>query len=256
MFIKIFLLIFEGNKRKFIHRLTLMVILIKIATMKHIKSIIVVLSILVFSCSDEPQNSQVCNFTDYRYYYDQRISVGELQDNYVIVGIDIAYTDVEIENFITSIEAFDRTYNYTIHNNGPNQTRDIPLRLNTSRTCEEITALISVLNQYEIVSYTHYAMQTNTCTNFFGQTMGNLCVSAHANHFLVKAQNNNDLSDLYETIAQTNTAYFGTVPSMQSWHRVKATKESNGDALKMANYFYETGLFEIVEIGVGRYAVE
>ena len=43
---------------------------------------------------------------------------------------------------------------------------------------------------------------------------------------------------------------------MPKWFQLRATKTSNGDGLKMANDFYETGLFEYSEPGISTYPVE
>lgn len=43
---------------------------------------------------------------------------------------------------------------------------------------------------------------------------------------------------------------------MPKWFELRATKNSNGDALKMANHFYKTGLFESSEPGISKYPVE
>ena len=57
-------------------------------------------------------------------------------------------------------------------------------------------------------------------------------------------------------ISETNTELVTQNEFMPKWFELRATKNSNGDALKMANYFYETGLFESAEPGISKYPVE
>ena len=57
-------------------------------------------------------------------------------------------------------------------------------------------------------------------------------------------------------ITETNTELVEQNEFMKKWFTLRATKNSNGDALKMANYFYETGLFESSEPDVTKYPVK
>lgn len=66
----------------------------------------------------------------------------------------------------------------------------------------------------------------------------------------------NDLTDLNRIIEETNTEIVGPNDFMPKVFELRATKRSQGDALKMVNHFYETGLFEFTEPGISKYAVE
>jgi hypothetical protein len=64
------------------------------------------------------------------------------------------------------------------------------------------------------------------------------------------------LTDLSQMIAQTNTELVEQNQFMAKWFELRATKESDGDGLAMANFFYESGLFEHSEPGISKYPVE
>lgn len=64
------------------------------------------------------------------------------------------------------------------------------------------------------------------------------------------------MTDLNQKIAETNTELVKQNEFMPKWYELRATKNSKGDALKMANYFYETGFFECSEPGISLYPVE
>jgi hypothetical protein len=64
------------------------------------------------------------------------------------------------------------------------------------------------------------------------------------------------LTDLNKIIAETKTELVKQDEFMPNRFELRATKSSNGDALKMANYFYETGLFQCSEPGISKYPVE
>lgn len=61
--------------------------------------------------------------------------------------------------------------------------------------------------------------------------------------FYVKLKNSEDTVILEKTAIENNLKIEGLCMLSPSWYILSCTKNSNGDALKMANLFYETGLF-------------
>ena len=88
------------------------------------------------------------------------------------------------------------------------------------------------------------------------EPIGNLCINSYSSLFYVKVSDETDLTDLNNVITKTNTELVEQNEFMKNWVTIKATKSSKGDALKMANYFYETGLFESSEPDITKYPVE
>lgn len=223
------------------------------------------LSLLITSCSkkDEPepkaetefvQNS--CDFINFKYYNGNQDDLGYLSNNYILIAVDTIYNDSIIQSFISTLNQFDQSYNYTIHTPGQYKFKEIPLKLNSSKNCEEITQIISELEQQTIIDYVHYTMKTDACTNLIGDTIGNLCINSYGSNFYVNVFDENDLTALNQMIAQTNTELVEQNQFMVKWFELRATKNSNGDALAMANFFYESGLFEHSEPGISKYSVE
>lgn len=201
-----------------------------------------------------PQGS--CDFIDFKYYNGTQDYLGELQNNYILIGIDTVYSDNQIQDFISTVNQLDLNYAYTIHTSRQYKFKEIPVRLRSSATCEQITQIITELEQNAIVSYAHYTMITDNCQNFIWEPIGNLCINSYGSIFSVKVFDENDLSDLNRKIAETNTELVKQNDFMPKWFELRATKHSNGDALRMANYFYETELFEHSEPGISKYPVE
>lgn len=226
--------------------------------MKNIILPILILNLLLVSCSkddNEPiQNS--CNFIDFKYYDGTQDNLGEMSNEYLLIGIDTTYSDNQIQSFISNLNQFDQAYNYSIHHTGQYKFKEIPLKFNSSKNCAEITQIIDDLEQDQIISYAHYTMQTENCNNLIGEPIGNLCINSYGSNFYVKVFDENDLTDLNSTIAQTNTELIEQNEFMPKWYELRATKTSSGDALDMANCFYETGLFEHSEPGISKYPVE
>ena len=217
------------------------------------------IGILLISCSNDDETEPVqssCDFINFKYYSGTQDYLGELSNEYILIGVDTTFTDSEIENFITTIDVVDQNYNYTIQRSGQYKFKEIPLKLNASKNCEEITQIISDLNQNSIISYTHFTMETDDCNNLIWEPMGDLCINSYGSSFFVKVQDENDLTDLNQMITETNTELVEQNQFMEKWFELRATKESNGDGLAMANYFYESGLFEHSESGISKYPVE
>lgn len=205
--------------------------------------------------TEEENTPSMCDFINFKYYQGEEDFLGELAHNYVLVAFDTIRSDTQIQNFIAAENEFDQNYIYTIYDHG-DKYKEVPLKLVQSKTCEEITQLISVLEQNAIVSYVHYTMQTDDCTVYIDEPMGDLCVFTYSSVFYVKVFDENDLTDLEDMIAQTNTELIHQNPFTTNWFSLRATKESNGDALAMANYFFESGLFEHSEPNITKYPVE
>jgi hypothetical protein len=197
-----------------------------------------------------------CEFIDFKYYNDTQDYLGEMSNDYLLIGIDTIYNDIQIQSFISTLPQFDQTYNYSIHHSGNYKFKEIPLKFTSSKSCGEITQIISDIEQNQIVSYAHFTMQTNDCQNLIWEPIGNLCVNSYGSNFYVKVFDENNLSDLNLVISQTNTELVEQNQFMPKWFELRAIKTSDGDGLAMANYFYETGLFEHSEPGISKYPVE
>tara|TARA_B110000902_G_scaffold217889_1_gene251409 strand:- start:179 stop:859 length:681 start_codon:yes stop_codon:yes gene_type:complete len=226
--------------------------------MKNLILSIMTVTFLFTNCSknDEVTTQGSCDFIDFKYYNGTKDNLGELQNNYILVGIDTTYSDSQIQSFISTVNQLDQNYIYTIHTSAQYKFKEIPLRLKSSNTCEEIIQIISELKQNTIVSNAHYTMKTNSCQNLIGEEIGNLCINSYGSNFYVKVFDENDMTDLNQKISETNTKLVEQNEFMPKWFELRATKNSDGDALKMANYFYETGLFEHSEPGISKYPVE
>jgi len=223
------------------------------------------LSLLITSCSkeDKPgpktetefiQNS--CDFINFKYYNGNQQDLGYLSNDYILIAVDTINNDSVIQYFVSTLNQFDQSYNYTIYTSGQYKFKQIPLKLSSSKNCEEITQIISDLEQNTIIDYVHYTMKTDACTNLIGNTVGNLCVNSYSSSFYVNVFDENNLTDLNQMITQTNTELVGQIQFMAKWFELRATKNSNGDALAMANYFYESGLFEHSEPSMSKIPVE
>lgn len=214
---------------------------------------LVLLTGLLASCHKDtiPEVPQNCHFTNFRYYNGAKDTLGEMSNNYLLVAFDSAYTEYTIRRFIASLHYFDQRYPYTLYSNGL-----ATLKFGSPKTCEEITGIISSLQKESIVEFAHYTLQTNDCLSMIMITLGNLCVRSYSNLFNVEVYDPANLNDLYKMIAETRTELVEQNQFMKQWFTIRTTKNSRGDALQMANYFYESKLFAATEPELSKFPVE
>lgn len=216
------------------------------------------IAITFAGCKKDCNDSQSCEFVNYKYYYDKKDTFGILQNNYITMGIDSAVSEKGIRDFVAGIDDFDHSYNYKIYGASPRyRYKEVALRLSSAKSCEEITRLIHRLKENEIVGYAHFTYQTTNCNSYIGGKLGNLCVLGYGNDFYVSVKDSANLGPLYKTIEETNTELVEKdALHSTGLYKIRATKTSKGDALKMANYFQETGLFRFSDPSIGTYPVE
>lgn len=216
---------------------------------------LIIFTILLGSCSKEPA-IHTCNFINYKYYHAAKEYLGELSNDYIVIGCDTSYDSTEIQHLIYSKSYFDKNYKYTIYNFPNHKFKEIPLKFTNPKSCEDITDIIADLHKSSIVSYAHYTMKAKGCSDLLGRPMGNKCVQVYGSFFYVKVYDDTNLSDLIRMADSTNTQLMEALPYTTKWYKLVATKNSKGDALAMANYFFESRLFEASEPGIGIYPVE
>ncbi|GAB3419181.1 hypothetical protein GCM10027516_14350 [Niabella aquatica] len=220
---------------------------------------LLILSFLLLNCNKKNEIkifNDSCAFIDFKYYKGEKDNLGELSNDYLLVAFDTSYTDTEIKHFISSLNDFDQGYPYKIHTIAQYRYKEVPLKFATSRDCEAITQTISTLQQSSMVAYAHYTMQTDNCTNLIWEPIGRRCINSYGSDFYVKVKDADNLSDLNKMVTQTKTELIKKNDFTTKTYTIRATKRSKGDALAMANYFYESGLFEFSEPGTSKYPVE
>lgn len=223
--------------------------------MKHIAPLIILLLFFTSSCQKEIEKS-LCNFTDFYYYKNEPYSLGKMSEEYILIGTDTSNSDNAIKTFIQSNSYFNQNFDFKIHKFNNYQYKQITLKLSKTRNCSEIANLLSEIEKNAIVDYAHYTIQTEDCSNDIWESIGNKCVNSYSSLFYVKVKDMNNLSAFYNTIHETNTIIKEQNQFMENWFLLNADKNSKGNALQMANYFYETGLFSSSEPDIIKIAVE
>lgn len=219
------------------------------------------ISILTVSCSKDKETSSKetifeCNHLDYYYYNDEATTIGSLSNNYLLVAFDSIQSNESIHSFINSKTFFDPDYVSIIYQNELYPYKQVPIKLNGNKTCEEITEIIFDVRLNPSTPYAHYTMQTDECRDPTGEIMGDLCVWSYSSLFYVRVNDVNDLSHLTSTIQETQTFLVSQNAFDPEIFELRADETSMGDALAMANYFHETGHFVYTSAHIFKVPVE
>jgi len=193
---------------------------------------------ITISVVNEDPESKACQYVDFKYYQDQPLSVGEMSAEYIVIGSNSLNNNNEIADLIESKNYFDQNYEYNISSYENYPFKQVALKLNYERSCQEITAIIADLKSNAYVDYAHYGMQTDNCTNDIWETIGDLCINSYSSIFAVKVFDENDLTDLINLMQETNTTLVKQNQFIPQWFHLRADKNSSGDALhfKLLSY--------------------
>jgi hypothetical protein len=220
------------------------------------RKIFLLFALIVFGCKNDDQDTSNCNFVNFYYYKDQKLSLGNMSSQYLLIGSDTSNTDDEIKNFIKARNFFDQTYDFKIIKGPPSKYMLIPVKLNEISNCSEIARIIGDIKKNSLVDFAHYTFQTDDCISPIFEPMGRKCVDSYGNFIYVKVKDTTDISALDSIMKVTNTSDKKQDQFQKSFFSITVDKNAKGDAMEMAKYFYETGLFESAEPAILKFAVE
>ncbi len=188
-----------------------------------------------------------CDLLNFKYYNDAEYDLGNVSDLYLMLACDGDASTQQIEDLVASMSFFDQDYTYEIREDENYPFQYMALKFDERKSCEQIVLAKAALEEQEIVSYVHHSFETDDCMSPIWEPLGELCVNTYSSLFYVKVMDQHDLADLYDNISYANCEFVSQNSFMPQWFTVRATKDSNGDALKLANLFYESGQFLAAE---------
>jgi hypothetical protein len=210
--------------------------------------------VILLGCKkNEITRESTCSFTDFLYYRGKKEPIGEMSGDYITVGIDTINKDDKIRSFIKQKDYLDQDYKFDIIRDKYSKYIDIALKLKQTSNCNEIAWILNDIKQNSIIEFANFTIKTDDCDNYIFEKMGELCVRYYGNFFYVSVKDTSNISDLKKIILETDTKFGNYL--LSNLYLVYTNKNSKGDAIKMANYFYESGLFEYTEVGFGRKVV-
>jgi len=176
----------------------------------------------------------------YRNHEGNKIYLNHLND-WLIIGFERQAKAEEIVEYVNKTGLFKKVD--IAHISYPDSTRWLSEHYNTllivnikqQKTCSQLKEIILMLEQSSIVEYAGniFCGETN-CSTWWAT---GFC-------FYVTVNDENDLDDLYALSQETNTLIIGQNEFDLRSFVLKANKYSTGNSLQMANFYFETGLFE------------
>lgn len=219
---------------------------------------LILLSIL--SCSDADNefgnNDKGCGYQGFYYYDDSQQPIGELSSEYLLIGSDTTNREDWLIEFINQNNNFENISLSDINHYSNYRYNLAVVKFRRSKNCKQMTSIIEMLEEESLIDFVHFIIKTDDCTNAIWEEIGEKCVDSYSNLFYVQVLEPDDLSNLDSIIRKTNTRILSQNEFMDNWFTLEATKLSQGDAMQMANYFYETGLFEAAEPDIIKLVVE
>ena len=178
-----------------------------------------------------------CECTNKLYYYntyDYEKKFFTLVNDYLLIGFDKQTQSTDIVNYINQIGLFNLVDSNSILRH--NVKHDM-LFINTTepKTCLQLIKIISTLKESPIVLFANFTFESTDVYND---------IWTYMNGFRVKLKvGGSTFADLQNIAIETNTLIVGQNEFDPLIYELITDKNSQGDALQMANYFYETGNF-------------
>lgn len=215
------------------------------------------LILVIIGCEVKQNVSKApCDYEGYKYYQGKKDTLGEMSHDYLLIGVDSSRSNYEIVNFIKTQRIFETITDSTIRHSPNYRYKYFIAKFVESKNCEEVTYAINTLHNSPIIEFAHYTIQTDNCRNLIGDEMGEKCVLSYSSLFYVEVKSADSLAHLNEVAEETNTQILEQDQLNEKLFTLHANKRSQGDALHMANHFFETGLFEYAEPDIIKIAAE
>jgi hypothetical protein len=205
---------------------------------------IIPMLVLGIGCTKNNDNAiteTVCTQGQFYYYNGAKYFLDtNLTANKLVIGFPIGMAKSEVLSFINDNGPFVHMTD-TAAINTTADFRTVMATCGSNKSCVEMADLIKNLNKKQQVSFASYVYKGGLSTG--NDTLKHY--TSIADEFIVQVKDGADLSGLTSAIAQTNTSIRKQLAP--DTYLLKTTKDSKGNAMQMANFFFETGQFKYAE---------
>lgn len=196
-----------------------------------------------------------CDFIDYSYSNGYKAPLTPMSNEYLLVGFYNPANYSLMRNLAKESGHFDTDYPVKIFEDEDPEFTNAIFKFDTPKTCDEIANIIYEVGKSHLVAYANYTMESEFCTRPYYDK----CVYYYGSNFMVAVQDEENFADLERMMEMTKTELVGKMFEDQDFPNLfilRATKNSNGHAIKIANLFFETGNFKNVWNNIDRQMVE
>lgn len=198
------------------------------------------ISFLMVGCNDDVIESNIASHvtatralagSDYYWYNGQQITIAKVENKeFILFNSSYAQSLTSSNNLKTLVEPHDVTLSSNIQQN-----------IKTSGSLKWAIVESPTLVSTALNSNANIVYQAPCFKSIDGKELGLGYV------FYAKLKSAKDLSELESLASKNNVTILGNNKFMPLWYTLSCTKESLGNALEMANKFYETGFFASCE---------
>ncbi len=193
---------------------------------------------IVVSCEKEEieYSYDLCKQGHFYYTFDEKYYIDSLmQNDYLLIGFEKSYLNEQINEFLNNQTYFESENLVEQYDLQDINYKLIIRKFKTSKSCVEIENIIHKLHKSEIVAFAAF-----TYTGKFCMDLNCTELMSYSNEFLVQLNDSTDYNKLIKLVNKTNT---WIKKESRLYILIGVDKNSLGNSMLMANYFYETGLF-------------
>ncbi|MBN1118487.1 MAG: hypothetical protein JXA77_14850 [Bacteroidales bacterium] len=195
------------------------------------------LLLLIFlSCEkDDNFDNRDCPTEHFYYTYAEKYYIDSiLQNDYLLIGFKGTYSIEEIDEFLDETQSFNND-NLNVRSDSSNIL--IIRKFKETKTCLEISNIIYELQRDNRVDFAAYTYTGEFCIGFDCTEL-----MSYANEFVVKLNDTLQFDSVQALCLSTDTWILEK--KKRGRYLIGVDKNSQGNAMEMANSFYESGIFE------------
>lgn len=195
------------------------------------------LLVLIFlSCEkDENFDNGDCPTEHFYYTYDEKYYIDSiLQNDYLLIGFKTIFSIEEINEFLDETNIFNND-NLIVYSDSSNIL--IIRKFKETKTCLEISNVIKEIHRNNKVDFAAYTYTGEFCIGFDCTEL-----MSYANEFVVKLNDTLQFDSVQALCLSTDTWILEK--KKRGRYLIGVDKNSHGNAMEMANSFFESDLFE------------
>jgi hypothetical protein len=198
-----------------------------------------IIGIITFSCEQEESKdiNETCSEKHFYYANGEKHFIDTLmQHDYLLIGFKKEYSKKEINDFLDKQTEFNNANLYEKYDISDYDYSLIVREFKSSKTCMQIKEIIVELQSEDIVAFASYTYKGEFC-------IGWECtdIKSYINQIIVSLADTSDTDKLYSLVEHTDT---WIIKEKEFYTILGVEVDAERNALEMAQYFYETGIFD------------
>jgi len=207
--------------------------------MRQIIYIFGIIAVLIFSCEQEESKdiNETCSEKHFYYANGEKHFIDTLmQHDYLLIGLKKEYSKEEINEFLNKQTEFNKENLFEKYDLQDYGYHLIIREFTSSKTCIQIKALVEKLQREDIVAFASYTYKGEFCIGWDCTD-----IKSYTNQIIVSLSDTSDTDKLHSLVEHTDT---WIIKERDFYTLIGIDVDAEKNALEMAQYFYETGIFD------------